>query len=403
MGAGWPVKPEDPTTRDIRLLGRIRALELAIELWARGRDLWWECGFQTYLKRTGREPGEEPAVTVLHFEGPLYQVFNGTYDDGAMGEFDALIAAMGFEYALEDHVSLHIYPTDPEEMAAFAEHFRWQWICSLVEPDFADVYEEVYGHFESRPEDLNRLHWREFEILLSGVFRHQGFDVELGPGSGDGGVDLRLLQRDPLGDVLTLVQAKKYAPARKIELQAVQALHGAWAVEKADKSLFVTTSEYLPSARKFAGRTNGVLELATSADVVSWCANARAGVIEDKSTLVSDAVVRELLFQARAGRMDRVVHAHQGYTISRNGFGLVLKETRRAALIMALPIVRTTSGDPYIGTESPDFEEAAMQMKQAVSVTRARRSVDEGRVSYWDGHSYFTAWNGQPAHFDLYD
>lgn len=236
MGAGSPVKPEDATTRDIRLLGRIRALETAIEVWARGRDLWWECGFQTFLKRTGREPGEEPAVTVLHFEGPLYQVFNGTYDDGALDEFDALIAAMGFEYALEDHVSLHIYPTDPEEIAAFAEHFRWQWICSLVEPDFADVYEEVYGHFETRPEDLNRLHWREFEILLSGVFRHQGFDVELGPGSGDGGVDLRLLQRDPLGDVLTLVQAKKYAPARKIELQAVQALHGAWAVEKAERA-----------------------------------------------------------------------------------------------------------------------------------------------------------------------
>lgn len=394
--------PNAAQRHDHILEARIQGLQSAIEIWARSSDLWYDCAFRPYLERTGREPCDEPVVTVLCFDGPLYQVFNGTYDDGALDEFGALLDKLGFEYVLDDAVSVHISPTDPAEIAAFADYFRWQWICSLVQPDFADVYEEVYGHFQDRPEDLNRLDWREFEILLSGVFQHQGFEVELGPGSGDGGVDLRLLQRDPLGDVLTLVQAKRYAPNRKIKLEAVQALHGAWAVEKADRSLFVTTSEYLPSARSFAGRTDGTLDLATSVDVAAWCQTARAGVIEDKSLLVSDETVRALLIEAQAGRLDRVVHATRSYGSSGNQFGLILKQTRRAALIMALPRTRL-SGDAYQGTERPRFDEAALAMRQADTVWRAKRSEQDGHISYWDGYGLYSVWNGQPAWYDHYD
>ncbi|CAN7715880.1 AAA family ATPase [Aminobacter sp. LjRoot7] len=55
----------------------------------------------------------------------------------------------------------------------------------------------VYSHFAKRPE--HRLTWREFEILLFRIFQNQGFTCEIGPGSNDGGIDVRVLQRDPLG------------------------------------------------------------------------------------------------------------------------------------------------------------------------------------------------------------
>lgn len=58
---------------------------------------------------------------------------------------------------------------------------------------------------------MNELSWREYEILLFRVFQSNGFRAELGPGSNDEGVDIKLLQRDPIGDLLTLVQVKKYA------------------------------------------------------------------------------------------------------------------------------------------------------------------------------------------------
>ena len=127
----------------------------------------------------------------------------------------------------------------------------------------------------------------QFERLLGSIFRNQGYEVELGPGSGDGGVDLRLLQRDPIGDVLTFVQAKRHAPHRKIALQPVQALHGASVADGATRSLFVTTSDYLPSARRFAARKNVQMDLYTSEDVVDWCRQATNGIIRDKSVLVS--------------------------------------------------------------------------------------------------------------------
>ena len=84
-------------------------------------------------------------------------------------------------------------------------------------------------------DDLTRLHWRDFEILLARIFQAQGFEIELGPGSGDEGVDIRLLQRDPIGDVLTLVQAKRFGPRNKIDLQAVAALYGVGMAQRADK------------------------------------------------------------------------------------------------------------------------------------------------------------------------
>ena len=117
-----------------------------------------------------------------------------------------------------------MYPEEGPRCQAYASYFHWQWICSLLQPDFADVYEELYGHFAGHLDDLHRLDWREFEILLARIFQTQGFVTELGPGRGDGGVDIRLLQRDPIGDILTLVQAKKYAPKNRVGLEAVAAL-----------------------------------------------------------------------------------------------------------------------------------------------------------------------------------
>ena len=73
-------------------------------------------------------------------------------------------------------------------------------------------------------------------------------------------MDIRFVQRDPIGDILTLVQVKKFTRL-SVGLQAVQALHGAKTAYDADKSMFVTTSDYQPCARQFAGRENVQMDL----------------------------------------------------------------------------------------------------------------------------------------------
>ncbi|MBN1695895.1 MAG: restriction endonuclease [Spirochaetales bacterium] len=145
--------------------------------------------------------------------------------------------------------------------------------CGLLVNDFEQISREMIEYFSNHPDELYRLEWRKFEELLAAIFRNQGYVTELGPGWGDGGIDLRLIQKDSIGRMITLVQAKKYKPEIPIRLEAVAALYGIVEHEKANRGLFVTTSKYLPGAREFAAKQSYKLSLATSAEVAEWCKN----------------------------------------------------------------------------------------------------------------------------------
>lgn len=390
-----------PSDADLDMV--VAELQRSIQRWATRHELWFDCGFQSFAERIKGEPGDPPIVTILHFEGDLGRALDGDFH-GLDTEFFDLLYRQSFWYERNDGVSAHIYPKDNSPLyQPFLDRENWQWVCGLVQQDVADVYEELYSHFARRPEDLHRLNWREFETLLFRIFQAQGFTCELGPGSNDGGIDLRVFQRDPLGDILTLVQAKRYAPRNKINLSAVAALHGVADVEAAQKSMFVTTSDYLPSARKFAGRTRIPMALTTSADVSDWCRDASAGIIRDKSKLVTPQAVFSLL-QGLTYKDPRIVHARTGYTVIMNQFAIVLKETKHAALLMAIP-TRIISDDGYgqRGSEMPEIGPASLDRLTADTVFRAKRSVHHGEVSYWDGRNSYSTWDGAPALFDLYD
>lgn len=143
--------------------------------------------------------------------------------------------------------------------------------------ELALVDAELIEYLAMHPDELQYLHWRRFEELLSSIFRNQGFDVELGPGRGDEGIDLRLIYKDAVGTMLTLVQAKRYRRDRKITLEAVAALAGVVVVNNAHRGLFVTTSDFLPGARRFAEEKAGRIILANESDVTKWLRNSARG------------------------------------------------------------------------------------------------------------------------------
>ncbi|MEQ8260495.1 MAG: restriction endonuclease [Alcanivorax sp.] len=383
---------------------RIRDFERALEKWAVANDLWFDCGFQSYAHRVDGEPSDPPVATIVHFGSEFARVLDED-DPELHQELEAIEKQHGFWHERWDGVSAYFYVEEDNPLAApIAEYMRWQWICSLVKPDFDDVYEEMYCHFTKRPNDIHKLHWRQFEILVTGALRNQGFDAQIGPGRSDGGIDIRLVQRNPLGDILTMVQVKRYAPHRKIDLQAVQALYGAAHVEGAQKSLFVTSSSYLPGAEEWAGRTSGHMTLAASDDVLRWCQDASHGVIKDKSRLVDPANVTKLIANLRGKTDPRIVHASIGVTMIMNSFALVLKETHHAALLVALPEMKVSSdGYGQTGTEAPLLDPINPPRLTGETVWRAKRRLDEGRVSYWDGNYLYTPWDGQPKHFNYMD
>ena len=298
-----------------------------------------------------------------------------------------------------------IYATDPAFKEEFREYMRWKWVCSLIKPDFDILDQELYAHFASHPGRLSNLQWRDFEKIVAALLESQGYKVELGPGSNDGGTDIRLIQRDPIGDILTLVQVKRYRPDRKIKLEAVQALHGAATADSADRSMFVTTSAYLPSAEKFAARHNVPMTLHTSTDVQQWCVEACNGIVEDKRKLIGEGHVTRAVDRARRDHR-QILHSSGGYDMVTNRFAIVLKETRNAALLLDLK-TRIIEHDGYKqrGREVPDSD-SALPLLSTISVNGIRRvrRVGEG-VSrrFWDGIDLYSPWDGSPTHFDHCD
>lgn len=384
---------------------RITILEQAIKAWAISRELWFDAGFQSFSERVDCEPSLTPVATILISDGNLFHFIEEDID-GVGEEFHTTLKQHGFWWDKWDNDSFYIYPEEEGELyQPILDYVRWQWICGLLQPDIDDVYEEIYAHFTKRPDDLHRLHWREFEVLIARSLRHQGFQVELGPGSNDGGVDIRLMQRDPLGDLLTLVQVKRYAPHRKIDALAVQALHGVAEVEKAHRSLFVTTSAYQPAAKRFANRTIDRMQLATSQDIVQWCSDATGGVVKDKSKLIAPNHISRVLKNLSGQTSPRILRANVGVTMILNAYAIVLKETNHTALLVRLPQT-TVDDDGYgqVGRDRPIIDPANPPILNAETVWRSKRKVDaNGNVIYWDGHNCWRAWNGQPNYFNRSD
>lgn len=384
----------------------INRLCSSIKLWAESHDLWYDSGFSAHMDRVDGEPTDLPTVTILHSEGGLRDVFCGEDGAGLQPEFTEKLDALGYWYECLDNVSVAIYPNDDNPfLSVFIDYFHWQWVCGLVKEDTADIYEELYLHFANHPDQLNRLDWRQFEVLLSRIFQNQGYKVLLGPGGNDGGIDLRLWQTDPIGDVLTLVQAKKKLPHNKIGLTEVAALHGIRDVEKAHNALFVTTSTYAPVAKKFAARTSGLLNLADKHEVITWCSNATKGILTDKSKLITESNLITLLNQSNNRVGSKIVHASWGYDMIINKFAIVVKESKYAALLVGLGN-QTISHDGYgqRGLEVPSLDPTmATTLLKMENVWRAKRLVSGNEISYWDGKNLYFPWNGGPVGFDYMD
>lgn len=168
-----------------------------LKRWAVSENIWYESGFDSYVQRVDGEPGEDAVVFIMYSTGPLSRLLDEDLDPGLRQEFDLIALRNGFWWENYDGVAFYFFAAAEDLQKAYDAYFHWQWVFSLIVEDFADLYGELYQYFHRRPERLYNLHHREFEILLYRVFQNQGYDAQVGPGSGDGGVDVKLLQRGP--------------------------------------------------------------------------------------------------------------------------------------------------------------------------------------------------------------
>lgn len=165
---------------------------------------------------------------------------------------------------------IYFVPVDPVEAAYYRVVNSFTWHNRLVENDIGMVYDEICAYFAHDDSKLDRIHWRAFERLIEAVMRNSGFETELGPGTGDEGIDLRAVWHSSSGPLTTLIQVKRYKAKHKVTLESVAALEGVRSVARADNALFITSSTFLPVARRFAAKTKGRLRLIDGAELRDW-------------------------------------------------------------------------------------------------------------------------------------
>ncbi len=141
---------------------------------------------------------------------------------------------------------------------------------------FADIWcpnleAEMLLYFKQYPDKLYSLHPRKFEELVASIFKNNGFSVELTPETRDGGVDIIAVQHSAFtGEVVSLIECKRYAPNQKVGIGVVQRLVGAVHQMRANKGIVVTTSFFSRDAIHVSETCKHVLALRDYNSLQGW-------------------------------------------------------------------------------------------------------------------------------------
>ncbi|MGE6758802.1 restriction endonuclease [Corallococcus interemptor] len=151
---------------------------------------------------------------------------------------------------LSDLFSGETVPKDPER------YFEQRFIDFLV----------------AQGERLDKMHWRNFERLTAEYFHRKDYAVVLGPGSKDGGVDIRLWPKDADKSLppLMLIQCKRYKRDTLVELEYVKALWADVSFEGAQGGLIATTARISPDGKRIAEARKYALSFAENESVKDW-------------------------------------------------------------------------------------------------------------------------------------
>lgn len=102
---------------------------------------------------------------------------------------------------------------------------------------------QLLKHLFERKICFNDLSWREFEELVAELLKRDDYEVVLGKGTKDGGVDIRASKHLPgIGHIQTIWQAKHLPTGNKVGLSTIRELADTTTEQKASKGIIVTSS-----------------------------------------------------------------------------------------------------------------------------------------------------------------
>jgi HJR/Mrr/RecB family endonuclease len=113
------------------------------------------------------------------------------------------------------------------------------------------TWSHVISELNKKPEDMFKLRPRQFEELIAHLLEKRGFTVAITPQTRDGGKDVLVATQTDLGDLLYLVECKRYRLTNPVDVRLVRELYGVVEQEKATAGLLMTTSYFTKAALSF--------------------------------------------------------------------------------------------------------------------------------------------------------
>lgn len=148
-------------------------------------------------------------------------------------------------------------------------------VADLVDAANDSVAADLLGRLIAQaPEFLERTVLRLLTALGYGGL--QATSEHLG-GPGDEGLD-GVIRQDALGLDVVYVQAKRYAPDRRIGRPDIQAFVGALTGAQANRGVFITTSAFTPEAMSYAERVGMRLVLIDGKELARLMVQRNVGV-----------------------------------------------------------------------------------------------------------------------------
>jgi len=145
-----------------------------------------------------------------------------------------------------------------------------QELIAVARPVIITANQAIIERLKKQPQDVFKLSSRQYEEMIAELLHDMGYRVELTPATRDGGKDILASIRTDLGDVLCLVEAKKYREDRKVSVELVRTLYGTLHDYQASSAMLVTTSTFSKDARALQQRHRFQLSLRDYTDVAEW-------------------------------------------------------------------------------------------------------------------------------------
>lgn len=173
------------------------------------------------------------------------------------------------DYDVENFFDSIARPDEGEELITAHDLLKHR-AGLAVQADVAEINAELVRYLALHPEEMYELNPRRFEQLVAELFRDKGYDIELGRGTKDGGVDIRAFLRNDIGTLLTLIQCKRFGPQNKVNVDVVRGLYGVVNRENASSGIIVTTSTFTRDARSEQEQLSHRIHLAEYTNLTKW-------------------------------------------------------------------------------------------------------------------------------------